>query len=999
MGNTAKAGRLVVNLEAGTAQFVLDMDKANKKLNEFGAHGVSSMQATSAALRTLEGNFTNNLRAAERFLATTLNLGGVLQKAFPIVGGIALLGVLTDLFKKAGEVHDALLKMEQAPQRIGSEFRQLNEPIAQSNAELAVTNDKLEMAIAKLEGKKSNGLKLALDEARLAANELATSLDKDLIEMNKLLQQESVPFWQRALGKASTDGVEKYFGGKDGNGGYKAKVDQLTDDQITRLAAATTEEQKHAIQVESAAKLDKLRGDALAYVNGELEKREKLQAITNATLAKGPTPTSPYGGGNAAVGAVYEDQDAAIEKLRGIRHNLIAEGQREALVNQHADLESKESTLRANKDKGEKEDPFGNKLRELQAQAEASKIADRVAGAASVSENAYAKAAVATTKVLAELNNELAKHHQHLSATQIAQIRSLEQTIALTNADAEWKNKLASTDNSITDRIRSQQLLTEAVGKGTAAIKAANVETQLMGILGEKYNDAPWMKEHAGQVTGLRSKLGNEYDAQKGYQSAEQTDQLNQQTAAENRLAAAQLKGAEAVHRQALENKILEMARNGASIAEQNAARAEDAAQQANKSAANLAGLREETEATERLTSAQLEGAEAVRQAALENKIAAATRAGATGQELQAMRQQAAAAHALQLATEAGQRINQASDRITSLRQQLDLIKQIQSTEGNTLQVRIAMKSTIDQLTQAENEQLLAVGTLGDGVKVFFREMAADGQSAAQQINDIMKSAFEGVNDNLAKLSSGQKASWASFFKDLSSQFAKMALEDGEKGLFKKYLTPANGQGQQGASQPWNEKAPSGIGGILAGLFGGGPGKRDGSSSSSALYVQIAGVGGTAGQFGSGPQLGGTANLSQDDLNNLGDFNPSELGQLAGSGGGDDGGGGGGFLGASVSILSKLFGGFRADGGDVDPGHAYMVGERGPEIWTPPSSGSIIPNNKLGGSTAYYTIDARGTDPVLTEQRTRAAILAAHNSAVTTAFQVTNEHVKRVPQR
>ena len=44
------------------------------------------------------------------------------------------------------------------------------------------------------------------------------------------------------------------------------------------------------------------------------------------------------------------------------------------------------------------------------------------------------------------------------------------------------------------------------------------------------------------------------------------------------------------------------------------------------------------------------------------------------------------------------------------------------------------------------------------------------------------------------------------------------------------------------------------------------------------------------------------------------------------------------------------FGGPRAAGGPVSPGKAYLVGERGPEIFAPGQSGSIIPNRGSGGS-------------------------------------------------
>ena len=48
-------------------------------------------------------------------------------------------------------------------------------------------------------------------------------------------------------------------------------------------------------------------------------------------------------------------------------------------------------------------------------------------------------------------------------------------------------------------------------------------------------------------------------------------------------------------------------------------------------------------------------------------------------------------------------------------------------------------------------------------------------------------------------------------------------------------------------------------------------------------------------------------------------------------------------------LLSGLFGGKRASGGSVSPSKAYLVGEKGPELFSPASSGSIIPNSKLGG--------------------------------------------------
>ena len=52
-----------------------------------------------------------------------------------------------------------------------------------------------------------------------------------------------------------------------------------------------------------------------------------------------------------------------------------------------------------------------------------------------------------------------------------------------------------------------------------------------------------------------------------------------------------------------------------------------------------------------------------------------------------------------------------------------------------------------------------------------------------------------------------------------------------------------------------------------------------------------------------------------------------------------------------TQVGSFIFGGAKAGGGSVFPGQAYLVGERGPEIFAPQSSGTIIPNEVPGYST------------------------------------------------
>jgi hypothetical protein len=67
-----------------------------------------------------------------------------------------------------------------------------------------------------------------------------------------------------------------------------------------------------------------------------------------------------------------------------------------------------------------------------------------------------------------------------------------------------------------------------------------------------------------------------------------------------------------------------------------------------------------------------------------------------------------------------------------------------------------------------------------------------------------------------------------------------------------------------------------------------------------------------------------------------------------------------------LSSLAGLdFSGFRASGGPVAGGSSYIVGERGPELFTPGTSGMITPNHALGGGGggANITVNVNGGDP------------------------------------
>jgi phage-related minor tail protein len=65
---------------------------------------------------------------------------------------------------------------------------------------------------------------------------------------------------------------------------------------------------------------------------------------------------------------------------------------------------------------------------------------------------------------------------------------------------------------------------------------------------------------------------------------------------------------------------------------------------------------------------------------------------------------------------------------------------------------------------------------------------------------------------------------------------------------------------------------------------------------------------------------------------------------------------GGGF-GTGNAFGNQDLGGFLAEGGPADANTPYVVGERGPELFIPRSSGTVIPNNQISniGSTTNVT--------------------------------------------
>jgi hypothetical protein len=928
-----RASEISIRLTAGTGQFIADMENAGAKVLEFrrkvdeaGGGGFSPRYAIFGLKDIMEGRYKFAFAEA---INEVMRFRGALLAAS--VGGIALAGVGIAVYEVSKHIREAREEVD----KLRAAFRQLNDPLRISNDQLQVANDRLANDIAKLQGHQQNGLKLALDEARLAADKLAESLDHDIAQLHKLVGEQGIGLLHGLLtGSGSTTDINKELGGETGAGGFRARVAALKDN------ASILREYNKEIQ----------------HFTGLIAQAEKAAAPHVQNM---PIPGAP--------GATYQtstpglNETARLEILRAVVRNLQSEMEHVQLLQQNTSLQGTKSTLQANAENAALGRPFSDRMNAMGAQLDAVRVKLLAIGQPEWAQNLI-KSFEDGRKAITEINKELERHHTKLSEAQMGQLTLKALQLAQAESADAWRQKLVSSTLAIDERTRATERLTTAIGKGYAAARSANVETQLAGMLGEHANDPAWMKSHAADVAGLRSSLSAEYDANNQTRSLQAADRLNDQIELEKSLAAVQIQGADAVQRVTLAYRLRDLYANGATREEIKAEIDLFNAQRANLSAANVAALNAKVTAAEKVTAAIFKGAEAQRQANLEAKYSEMQRGGSTTADIAAQRKLDEAEYQEKVTEEAARSVTAYQDQLDNINRIVAAIQKQKAEQGDTLALELALRDLENQRLDLMIQQELRLKTAGGDVRAFFLEMQRNAQESANIIYDSLNNALDRVSDQLSKLFTGQKTNWGQMFQELGGEMVKASIKQGlELGL-----------------------------GKIGSAFGLGT-KADGSEA-SPFYVRFAGG---AGMLGGGGGLSIGGGLFGGGSQGGGIF--SMLGKMFGFGGG--GGEALGTLDTSMATSDLLsFGGFLADGGNVDPGAAYVVGDRGePEWFVPHSAGSVVPSSKMGGSHQYY-IDARGAD-LGVEHRVARAMEAAHNSAVATSVRANNERSKRTPQR
>ena len=126
-----------------------------------------------------------------------------------------------------------------------------------------------------------------------------------------------------------------------------------------------------------------------------------------------------------------------------------------------------------------------------------------------------------------------------------------------------------------------------------------------------------------------------------------------------------------------------------------------------------------------------------------------------------------------------------------------------------------------------------------------------------------------------------------------------------------------------------------------------------------------------------------TGKLGFDDLKSVALAAMGEIAAAAVRGGIGSVLGGGGLAGVLTGLLG-LPG--RATGGPVSPGRAYLVGERGPEVFVPTSSGQVaVPGGGARDVRVAITINAGSGDAPAAMARSGRQVARAVRAALTEA--------------
>lgn len=209
MANSAKVAAAYIELELNLAKFKSTVGQADADIKKLSASMRREMQNSRQSIRLVTEELGIHMpRALQGFVAKLSGVAPVMNAAFNTVAVLALVNILVQAGEKVAEF---VQKTQEAASKNKQAWAGITAPLQVSNDEMRVVNDNLANAIAKLEHKPQNGIKLAIDEAVLSADKLSAKLTEDLFKIQETLKSTAPGIASQVLGEAGTGDLKQKY--------------------------------------------------------------------------------------------------------------------------------------------------------------------------------------------------------------------------------------------------------------------------------------------------------------------------------------------------------------------------------------------------------------------------------------------------------------------------------------------------------------------------------------------------------------------------------------------------------------------------------------------------------------------------------------------------------------------------------------------------------------------------------------------------------------------
>jgi hypothetical protein len=272
---------------------------------------------------------------------------------------------------------------------------------------------------------------------------------------------------------------------------------------------------------------------------------------------------------------------------------------------------------------------------------------------------------------------------------------------------------------------------------------------------------------------------------------------------------------------------------------------------------------------------------------------------------------------ALDLTAQQEANLGTETDRLRGYFKALEQETQLSDSSFKRLADTFPGLTTREIAANAEGQKLIAWLTrldrlganmsFGDSLKTQLEEIKIAGDDAGAHLVSVLTRSLDSIEDAFARLVVTGKGGFKQLAQGMEESFLKIGMQKAVSGVLGK-LGVGGGFSKADGSQgnPFYVRFADAVKGLLAG----GAGAQGDGASGGVLGADASGGGVRGALSGIGGAIGGALKA----------------------------------FGPALSTLGSWFGGFLAGGGDVTPGHAYVVGEKHPEFFVPHASGTVVPS-------------------------------------------------------